>query len=347
MKHVDLLLPFALPHNDMAPDLLREIKAPSLALIAARAKASPRRDFDDFARTLPHERWLAEQFGIAAGDDDSLPVAAAAMRRHGIEAEAGTWFIVHPVHLHIARDHLVLTDLRQLQLGDDEAQVLFAAARPLFAEAGMDLRYGDARTWFVRRDDWRGLQTATPDAATGHNIDIWMPRGEQARAWRKVQNEVQMQWHQHAANAAREARGAKPVNSLWLWGAADAAAGLPSPRHAGAFNFHGWSEALAHRCPRHAQGQRAQDVLAAPDDALVLCDALVEPAYAQDWSEWLARMEALEAEWLAPLLDALKRGGIGSLRLVLSHTTGLVELPVDRLGLRKFWSQPSLTRLAP
>jgi hypothetical protein len=347
MKHVDLLLPFALPHNEMAPDLLREIKAPSLAMIAARAKAVPRRNFDDFSRILPHERWLAEQFGLACGEDDNLPAAVAAMQFHGIDADAGAWFIVQPVHLHIARDHLVLTDPRHLNLDDEESRALFAVAQPLFAEAGMDLRYGDAAMWFVRRDDWQDMQTATPDAATGHNIDIWMPRGAQARAWRKVQNEVQMEWHLHAANAARESRGAKPVNSLWLWGGATAPAALPPPRHAAAFNLTGWSEALAHRCAHRAGDRRAQDVIDGPGATLVVCDELLEPAFAQDWSEWLARMQALESAWLAPLREALKAGKINRLRVILTHATGLMELPIDRLALHKFWTQPSLARLAP
>ena len=316
-------------------------------MIAARAKMVPRRDFDDFSRILPHERWLAAQFGLDCGDGDNLPAAVAAMQFHGIDADGGDWFIVQPVHLHIARDHLVLTDPRQLNLDADEARALFAVAQPLFADAGMDLRYGDAAMWFVRRDDWQDMQTATPDAATGHNIDIWMPRGAQARAWRKVQNEVQMEWHLHGANAAREARGAKPVNSLWLWGRATAPARLPPPRHAAAFNLGGWTEALAHRCARHARDQGVQDAIEAPGDTLVVCEDLVEAAFAQDWSEWLARMQALEAAWLAPLRDALKAGKIKHLRVILTHTTGLMEFPVDRLSLHKFWSQPSLARLAP
>lgn len=316
-------------------------------MIIGRAQAVPRRNFDDFSRILPHERWLADQFGLTPDAHDNLPAAVAAMQRHGMHDDAGDWFIVQPVHLHIARDHLVLTDLRQLNLDDDEARALFAAAEPSFTEAGMELRYGDARTWFVRRDDWQDMQTATPEAATGHNIDIWMPQGAQARAWRKVQNEVQMEWHVHAVNAAREERGAKPVNSLWLWGRAQASAALPQPRHAVAFNLAGWAEALAHRCTLHATGVTAKDAIDAPGETLTVCDDLVEAALAQDWSEWLARMQTLEAEWLAPMLDALKAGKIGRLRVILTHNTGLAEFSINRLGLYKFWSQPSLARLAP
>ncbi|MFX8047684.1 hypothetical protein ABTK64_20425, partial [Acinetobacter baumannii] len=57
-----------------------------------------------------------------------------------------------------------------------------------------------------------------PQRATGHNIDIWMHKGEQERAWRKFQNEIQMTWYDHPVNQAREARGLLPVNSVWLFG---------------------------------------------------------------------------------------------------------------------------------
>jgi hypothetical protein len=74
----------------------------------------------------------------------------------------------------------------------------------------MTLQYGDASTWFLRADGWTGLKTASADAACGHNVDIWMPDGEHARAWRKLQNEIQMMWFAHTLNDEREAQGKKP-----------------------------------------------------------------------------------------------------------------------------------------
>lgn len=280
-------------------------------------------------------------------DATSPPVAVAAMREYGVHADSGIWFMLHPVHLHIARDHLVLTDRRQLTLSDAESLQLFDAAKPLFAEAGMNLRYGDARTWFLRSNEWSELQTATPDAAAGHNIDIWMPKGPGERAWRKVQNEIQMHWHTHPVNAAREERGERPVNSLWMWGGGPASATLPAAPYGHAFNLPGWMSALGSLCRQHTNARTVGDVLAATSErSLIVFDTLIEPAFTENWHEWLARMNALDAAWLTPLHDALKAGKISRLTLILTHNTGLTEFSVSRLALRKFWIRPSLFRLA-
>src|SRR5947209_13370435 len=132
MTQLDLLLPFGLPPQEMARDLLRELKTPALAMLLARAHRTENQAFDGFARALPHELWLAQQFGLSSpvGTDSSPALTASVMQRFGMTAENGTWFIVQPVHLHIARDHLVLTDPRQLRLSEQDARNLFDIVKP-------------------------------------------------------------------------------------------------------------------------------------------------------------------------------------------------------------------------
>lgn len=354
MSHLDILVPFGLPPAEMAADLLRELKTPALATLIARAKSPQRETFDAFSRMLPHETWLARQFGLdrqlhAKG---SPPIASAAMQAHGAAADAGVWFMLHPVHFHIARDHLVLTDLRQLALQEQESRTLFEAARPLFDEVGKTLIYGDAQTWFIRADDWHDLQTSTPDAACGHNIDIWMPQGTGERDWRKLQNEVQMLWFAHPVNAEREARGLKPVNSIWLWGRSEggtlATADRPAAQYTHAFNLSGWMQALGQFAPHQAQRATASDLIgAAPERGLIVLDTLIASALAGDWSYWLERMQELESNWFAPMLAALDAKKIDRLSLILSHHAGLSSFTASKQSLRKFWIKPSLSQLAP
>jgi hypothetical protein len=349
MKQLDLLLPFALPPAELAADLLKAIDAPALAMMIGRGRMGTRRNFDAFSRSLPHEIWLAERFGLDTGADiDSSPkVAAAAMKSFGIEADAGHWFILHPVHIHIARDHLVLTDMRRLALTDIESRLLFEEALPSVREAGLELRYGDAQSWFLRADAWGGLQTATPDAAGGHNVDIWMPRGEGERAWRKLQNEIQMQWHTHAVNAARETTGRLTVNSLWLWGGASAAPASAQISHDLTLGLPGWAGMLARSGDNAARAGNLDAVLSSSATRILAgIDTLIEPAFAEDWGSWIASLHAIETDWFAPLLAALKSGKIDHLRLIVSHNTDLIEFSIDRTALRKFWASPSLRRIA-
>ncbi|MEC5217810.1 hypothetical protein RCH09_002773 [Actimicrobium sp. GrIS 1.19] len=333
MSHLDILLPFSLPPPAMAPDLLRAMQTPSLAMLLARSNLLHSDSHDPYARALPHEFWLAQAIGLPfdAAAANTPPVALHAMQQRGVATPPGIWFMLHPVHIHIARDHLVLTDRRRLALSEVDARALFTLAAPLFEEIGQELVYGDADHWFLRADSWRELITATPDAACGHNIDIWMPKGPGERDWRKVQNEIQMHWHDSAVNRAREEAGLNPVNSLWLWGAAQAPMIMHKSEYSALFL---------------GTDTDAATVLAArPQRGLLMLDGLIEPALGEDLNEWLMRINQLEATWFAPLLRALQDGVFDRYRLILTSGTVSVERSVSRHGLRKFWRKPSLDGL--
>jgi hypothetical protein len=345
MSHLDILIPFGLPPKELASDLFRDLNTPALATLTARARRIVERDDassdDGFARTLPHEHWLARLFGLApqAGENDSPRMAPALARAFGLATEAGHWFIVNPVHFHIARDHLVLTDPRQLHMSEAEARALFDLAQSAFADDGKTLLYGDAATWFVRADDWAKLQTSTPDAASGRNIDIWMPHGEGERQWRKLQNEVQMHWFTSEVNAEREARGMRPVNSLWLWGGSPASVQANASPYTDAFHLHGWMQAL-----QPSREDNAAAVIAAPRGLLML-DALLEPALNGDWGTWQLQLKEMENAWFTPLLDALKSGELAQLDLIITDQAQRVVFSLDKRALYKFWRKPSLTPL--
>ncbi len=342
MPRLDILLPFAIPPTDLAADLRKQIDAPALAALTTRSRSRRTDTFDEYGYALPHERWLAARFGLAGNGASSPPLAATLMREYGHDVDDGLWFILHPVHLHIARDHLVLTDPHRLDLDEQEARALFDAARPLFEEYGHALVYGDAGTWFMRADAWDGLATATPDAAAGHNIDLWIARGEGERAWRKLQNEVQMHWFMHPLNAAREASGKLPVNSLWLWGAAPA--GL-----AGNYEYKSVFAVPGSRVPLPLRARVAANPgdLTFEDDAhaLLILDELLTPALSADWGAWLEALRALEREWFAPLLEQLRKGRIETLELIGTGDQRLQHFCATRGSLRKFWRSPSLDTL--
>ncbi|BEV16127.1 regulator [Herbaspirillum sp. DW155] len=342
MNQLDILIPFALPPAELARDLLRQCQAPALAMLLGRGKAAPRQSHDPFSRALPHEHWLAQRFGLPAAPQDSSPAAASAlMQRLGHAPAAGHWFVLHPAHIHVARDHLVLTDIGQLQLEEDESRRLFAAALPLFTEIGHELVYGDARTWFIRADAWAGLRTSTPSAASGRNVDIWMPEGPGELAWRKLQNEVQMQWFAESLNEQREMRGQKAINSIWIWGGANAAT-LAQDRYAARFGLRGWLRAFGEETK---EGGAAQIVQTGGHRLLVL-DALAEAALAEEWGLWLQHLEHLDRDWLAPLLVSLRAGALESLNLILTGADRSQEVAITRGALRRFWRKPSLSGLS-
>jgi len=340
MKQLDILIPFALPPAEMARDLLRQAHAPALAMLLGRGKAAaPAQTHDPFARALPHEHWLTRRFGLPATAVDNSPAAAAALlRSFGHDPDGGHWFVLHPAHIHVARDHLVLTDIAQLDLDEAQSRALFASAEPLVTELGHGFLYGDARTWFLRADAWAGLRTSTPTAASGRNIDIWMPEGPGELPWRKLQNEVQMQWFSDALNEDREMRGLKAVNSIWLWGGADHAIG-----HASGTSDNAWARTLTPA----PDGTAEQPIEAAGLAPLLVANGLTEAALAEEWGIWLDRLATLDGALLAPRLQSLRDGEIDQIRLILTGADRLREYGATRGALRRFWAQPSLSGLKP
>jgi hypothetical protein len=247
IMHADrlhLLLPFALPAAADASTALHDIRSPALDRLVARATLVERVIGEDFQRTLPHERWIARQFGAlssastastgvagatgtpsggrasGAAAADEAPLAPYMLRADGGEPGDATWACVQPVHVRIAHDHLVLIDPASLDLSDDEASALLEVARPLIQELGVRIEAPKPARWYLSGDDFGTLAGASPLRASGRNIEIWLPHeahsGERSRAWMKLQNEVQMAWFEHPVNEAREARGLPAVNSIWF-----------------------------------------------------------------------------------------------------------------------------------
>lgn len=171
------------------------------------------------------EAWCRSRFAI----QPEHTIAAAAAIELGGQPGA---LIVRPVHLHAGLDHVVLDPPVNLDLSDADARALFEAAVDWLAPEPIRLRYLSASLWELTESDpastgFSGLRGASAARAGGRNIDIWLPRGQAARNWRRLMNEVQMLWHSHPVNAERERLGRKPVNALWLEGCAPASVSAP------------------------------------------------------------------------------------------------------------------------
>jgi hypothetical protein len=167
-------------------------------------------------RGLPHERFLLgnavpaapfELLGLQGGPIDPNTVFAC----------------IQPVHLHATRDHLVLMHPDHIPLSAAESADLLAEAQPLLRdEFKADVIAADPHRWFINPAHFASLATHSVDQAHGRNIDWWLPRDTieagTARAWRKLQNEIQMLWHISPVNEARQASGLPTINSIWISG---------------------------------------------------------------------------------------------------------------------------------
>jgi hypothetical protein len=370
-NRLHLLLPFALPAAADASTALHDIASPALDRLVARATLIERVVGEDFQRTLPHERWVARQFGTVASGGaaaDEAPLAPYMLRADGGEPGTATWACVQPVHVRIAHDHLVLIDPASLALTDAEAATLLEVARPLIEELGVRIEAPRPSRWYLASDAFGTLAGASPLRASGRNIEIWLPHeahsGQRSRAWMKLQNEVQMAWFEHPVNEAREARGLPAVNSIWFHaqGAAqpvkspftrvlsDAAATRGLALSAGVetgtapASFAGLASG-APGATGTSGGAAGNSAHGTPATTLVELDPFSAPYIEQDWGRWNAAFAALETDWFAPALAALQSGQLSELGLTLCGDTGSVTLSMTRGDLRKFWRRRVLASL--
>lgn len=275
-----LLIPFASALSEPAAQALREVGLPTLARLLALLAPLPMDAGDEATLSPPHERALAHARGWR-GRDGAWPFAAHAAQADGIAVGDAAWGLATPVHWHVGRDHVVLSDPDALNLGEAESRALFDAARGLFESEGLRIEWGAPTRWYLAHDSLDDLACASPDRVIARPIEPWLrpePGSEaRSRLVRRLQSELQMLLYPHPVNEAREQRGELPVNSFWLSG-----------------------------CGRFQPSR---------EDAPRVLDALRAPLLADDWSGWVQAWRALDGTELAHLLEAAQSGAPVSLTL--------------------------------
>jgi hypothetical protein len=350
-NRLHLLLPFALPAAADASSALHNLRSPALDKLLARATLVERVAGEDFQRTLPHERWIARQFGaIPANAADEAPLAPYMLLADGGTPGDDRWACVEPVHVRIAHDHLVLIDPSALDLTDEDAAKLLVTAKPLIETLGVRVEAPTPYRWYLSGEALGALAGASPLRASGRSIEIWLPHeahsGQRSRMWMKLQNEVQMGWFEHPVNEAREARGLPAVNSIWLH-AQGAAQRVRSP-FARVLSDAPATRGLALAAALEPSAPPASFKALPPPvagETLVELSPFTAPFIAQDWAAWQAALDALERDWFAPALEALDAGRLGAFALTLAGDTGSVTLTATRGDLRKFWRRRVLASL--
>ena len=342
MTQITLVLPFALPPPALAPDLVRALQAPALAALltrsSLRAPAARRHAARTAARSLAGAR-------AGLSPDGEPAFAAAAMRGWDSIRRADSWFIINPAHIEIARSHLSMADTRPTAASTTaHSRALFDTARPCSTTIGKTLVYGDAHDLVHARRRLAGADTASPDAAVGHEPDRLAAGGAPAAEFRKLQNEVQMLWFEHPANVEREARGLPAVNSFWPWGAAAPGSAVRRRRRCRrpGGSPAGWPHwpapgSLAAQ-PVQRPGRRQHPGRAAN---------CAEPAIAADWAAGSRACSASRKPCLRRRWRHCKQARAGTLTLVLSHRSAIKEFTTTKLAQRAFWRSPTLDRLLP
>ncbi|MBI1943948.1 MAG: hypothetical protein HYS35_09795 [Betaproteobacteria bacterium] len=323
--HLELVVP-ALFATRAAPQA--SLRLPALELLLARGRRADR-------ERMALEPWLFHAFVSRerSGQDAPVPAGALSALAFGQDPGSGFWLRADPVHLRADRDRLVLVPGQALAVSGEEAGQLAGALSRHFAG---DFEFHALRpdAWCVRAREEIMLDARPPIELAGADVDANLP----AKRWHPLLNEIQMALDDHPVNTAREGRGDPALNSVWLWGAGrlPAAAGPWQSVSAGDPVALGLARAAGMR--RRAPGAGAREWLErAPEEGrhLVVLDAL-RGAHALGDHEALGRcLQALEAQWFAPLLAVLRAGRVGMLTLHVPEAA--LSFEVVRGDLRRFW----------
>jgi len=266
---------------------------------------------------------LCHAFSVARQDDSPLaPVTAA---YDGLNASRGYWLRADPVHLQVGMRGMTLLDAEHVGLSMAESEALATALKPLFKEAGWHLLATAPGRWYGHPSHAIKLQTTPLDEVATRHVNSALPVGPSAARVMRLVNDAQILLHGHPVNQARERRGERPINSLWLWGGGE----MPKAGRRFQQVLTEQTEALALAklsgsasapCPA-----RLGDVPRAASTLLVL------PEFPADASaEDAAR---LDADWFLPLLRGLRIGRFQRATITLTGPEG----GSVRLGMLDAW----------
>ena len=295
------LITYAAPPGPHCQEALSRLMLPNLARLLQQLSPGTRLQGQADDLTPVHERVLAQAAGLD-GADGLIPWAAHEAQRLGLTTLHGLdgWAWITPCHWKVHADHVAMADPLQLALTPRDAETLFLAMQPYFAEDGITLFVpapGQPSTrWLAHGAVFAGLPTASLTRVAGHTVDPWLPRQPQAQPLRRLQNEMQMLLYTHPVNDLRTSFHLSAVNAFWVSGtgtlhASDAAARATS---------------------------------------CTLRDALHQPALADDANAWITAWHALDASTLARDVERVQQGK--PVQLTLCSETQALTLEHRPLG---------------
>ncbi len=309
--------PAAAP-TDSAPPRL-----PDLETLLARGNCLERGDW--------HE-WICRR--VALGARGRIPIAPIARFAHQQTPTAGQLWLAQCVHLEAGVDRVYLRNASPPSFSAEEWQAIESGFNRSFATSGQSLIEGRGSCAYLACEQPLDVETRDPARVRGSDIHAALPSGPDAVAAKRLLTEIQMWLHEHPVNMRREERGVETVNAMWIWGGGHlpdrgAAAVLPALYGDDPFLDGLWR--LQGGAGFHLPASLDAVDLATNEAIVVALQST--PDAAQSHAQC---MMALEQDWFAPAVAALRGGQLS--RIQLHANDRLVAL--DRSGLWRIWRRP-------
>jgi hypothetical protein len=305
-------------------------RTPALELVLARGRCAS-------TASLHLETWLRDAFALG---DKALPAGALTLLGAGAEPGTDCWSRADPVDLRLLRDRVILVPGAALRIREEEAQALCEALNRHFGSR-MEVRMVGADRWVARFADDVDIDTASPLELSGRDVELARPSAAGGSFSHRILNEAQMVLHAHPVNEAREARGEPAINSVWLWGAGRAVKVENEHWHSVSAD-----DPVALGLAR-AAGIRQRPLAASatawlermPEEGrhLIVLDTLRVPLALGAGAEYQDGVAAIESQWAAPLVAALRAGRVGMLSIHVPDAAECASYETIRGDLRRFW----------
>ena len=285
--------------------------APALEWLLARAEIG----------TAPRspDAVLCQLFGLPIPTEADLPVAAVTRLADGGEVDDGWWLRADPVHLRPDQRGVFLVDARVLAIEPAEALALVEAFNQTFAADGLQIEPLRFDRWYLRLPSDPGLRNHPLLDAIGRDINPLLPYGPAGRRWHALLTEIQMLFHHHPVNRAREARNQPSINSVWFWGGGVCPSGARAPA-AGLYAADPLTRGLARLAnvvvspvPEHAGDWL--DGAGEGLDSLVVLEMMRHDPADSDLTAWADHVAELEETWFAFCRRWLQTGQLAALHL--------------------------------
>ena len=238
----------------------------------------------------------------------------------GGQRDDAWWLRADPVHLAPDRDQLVLMPGSVLEVQHEELQALARGFDAVYGAEGWHLEFPNVERGYLRAPRALDVLTHDPEPFVGGPVLEAMPTGVDSTLLKQLMNEIQMLFHTHAVNTAREEAGRPLINSLWCWGGGE----LPPVT----------TKAPAHIVTdlplvRGLATWSGRDATP-PAAGMPVSDGDLVALAAGD-------MPTLERDWFGPLFTQVKSGALRELDI---HLEGLGDFGLSSSDARRFWRLP-------
>lgn len=129
-------------------------------------------------------------------------------------------WLLELVHLEVGINGAMISNQEIKNLEKKDSLYLLESIIPTINKSGFKIDFISPERWRLFSPDDIAIESFSPKAIAGKNINNFLDYSPKLGKWRKLLNEIQIIWNEHIVNVNRTNNGLDTINSLWLYGGA-------------------------------------------------------------------------------------------------------------------------------